>query len=516
MQRAVPVGEGAMAALLGLDAEAARAVAAEATRAGIDHDEICAVANDNAPGQVVRQRPSRRVERAIAIAREHGARRSIMLPVSAPFHSPLLIPAAEAMAEALASVALRPPLAPLVANVTARPVNDPAEIKRLLVEQVTAMVRWRESVLFLAEAGVEEVVEIGAGRVLTGLVKRIAPALATRSVGAPAEVEALIGDALTRRRFAAGSGQRSRGGEMFDLSGQTALVTGASGGIGGAIARALHAQGAALMLSGTRAAALAALAGELGERAHVGDCRPRRAARPPIVWSNRPRRRWGISTSSSTMPASPATGWSLRMKDEDWQAVLDVDLTAAFRLTRAALRGMVRRRHGRIIGVTSVVALTGNPGQANYAAAKAAMIGMSKSIAAEVASRGITVNCVAPGFDRDGDDRKAVGGTARPARRGDSRRALRRPGRRRRRDRLSGERGGRLCHRPNLARQRRHGHAIAPRVAYRSAELAPSRKLMLCDRRLDRGPRRRQDDGGWRPALCVATNFTPATEGNNR
>ena len=193
MQRAVPVGEGAMAALLGLDAEAARIVAAEATRAGIDHDEVCAVANDNAPGQAVVSGHRSAVERAIAIAREHGARRSVLLPVSAPFHSPLLAPAADVMAEALGRVALRAPQAPLVANVTARPVEDPAEIKRLLVQQVTAVVRWRESVLFLAASGVEEVVELGAGRVLTGLVKRIAPDIAARSVGAPAEVEALIG-----------------------------------------------------------------------------------------------------------------------------------------------------------------------------------------------------------------------------------------------------------------------------------------------------------------------------------
>ncbi len=193
MQRAVPVGEGAMAALIGLDAEAARMVAAEATCAGIDHDEVCAVANDNAPGQVVVSGHRSAVERAIAIAREHGARRSVMLPVSAPFHSPLLTPAADAMAAALGRVALRAPLAPLVANVTARPVKDPAEIKRLLVQQVTAVVRWRESVLFLAGTGIEEVVEIGTGRVLTGLVKRIAPAIAARSVGTPAEVDALIG-----------------------------------------------------------------------------------------------------------------------------------------------------------------------------------------------------------------------------------------------------------------------------------------------------------------------------------
>jgi [acyl-carrier-protein] S-malonyltransferase len=192
MQRAVPVGEGAMAALIGLDVAVARAVAAAATRAGIANDEICAVANDNAPGQAVVSGHRGAVERAIAIARERGARRSIMLPVSAPFHSPLLAPAAEAMAAALEKVALRPPLVPLIANVSASAVGDPAEIERLLVEQVTAMVRWRESVLFLAASGVEEVGEIGAGHVLAGLVKRIAPDLATRSVGVPAEVEALI------------------------------------------------------------------------------------------------------------------------------------------------------------------------------------------------------------------------------------------------------------------------------------------------------------------------------------
>ncbi len=193
MQRAVPVGEGAMAALIGLDVATARAVAAQATRAGLDKDEICAVANDNAPGQAVVSGHRCAVERAIAIAREQGARRSILLPVSAPFHSPLLAPAAAAMAEALAQVVLRPPLVPLVANVSARPVSVPAEIEPLLVEQVTAMVRWRESVLFLAASGVTDIVEIGPGRVLAGLVKRIAPDLSALSVGVPAEVEALIG-----------------------------------------------------------------------------------------------------------------------------------------------------------------------------------------------------------------------------------------------------------------------------------------------------------------------------------
>lgn len=183
---------------------------------------------------------------------------------------------------------------------------------------------------------------------------------------------------------------------MFDLSGQTALVTGASGGIGGAIARALHRQGAELMLAGTRAPALGALAAELGPRTHIGlaDLADPTAAERLVKDAETAMGRVDILVNNAGLTRDAL---ALRMKDEDWQAVVDIDLTAVFRLTRAALRGMVRRRHGRAIGVTSVVALTGNAGQANYAAAKAAMIGMSKSIAAEVAGRGITVNCVAPG-----------------------------------------------------------------------------------------------------------------------
>jgi [acyl-carrier-protein] S-malonyltransferase len=190
MQKAVPPGEGAMAALLGLNLEAARTIA----DAAVDStpDEVCVVANDNAPEQVVVSGHHRAVERAMAIAREQHTRRSILLPVSAPFHSPLMGPAAEVMAEALDATELRRPLVPLVTNLSASAITDPAEIKRQLVGQVTAVVRWRESMLYLRTAGVEEVAEIGAGRVLAGLARRIEPALATRGVGTPAEVEALI------------------------------------------------------------------------------------------------------------------------------------------------------------------------------------------------------------------------------------------------------------------------------------------------------------------------------------
>ena len=184
---------------------------------------------------------------------------------------------------------------------------------------------------------------------------------------------------------------------MFDLAGATALVTGATGGLGGAIARALHAQGARVALSGTRRDALETLASDLG-----GDC--------PVLPCDLGDRAQvaGLAAEAEDAMGSldilvnnagiTRDGLAVRMKDEDWDRVLAVDLTSGFMLARAALKGMMRRRHGRIIGITSVVGVTGNAGQANYAAAKAGMIGMAKSLAAEVASRGITVNCIAPGF----------------------------------------------------------------------------------------------------------------------
>jgi len=183
---------------------------------------------------------------------------------------------------------------------------------------------------------------------------------------------------------------------MFDLSGQTALVTGASGGIGGAIARALHSQGAQVMVAGTRRDALGTLAAELGERAHIGlaDLANPAAADRLVRDAEKAMGRVDILVNNAGVTRDAL---ALRMDDESWRIVVEVNLTAAFRLTRAALRGMIRRGHGRVIGVASVVAITGNAGQANYAAAKAAMIGMSKSVAAEIAGRGITVNCIAPG-----------------------------------------------------------------------------------------------------------------------
>jgi 3-oxoacyl-[acyl-carrier protein] reductase len=184
---------------------------------------------------------------------------------------------------------------------------------------------------------------------------------------------------------------------MFDLTGKTALVTGATGGLGSAIARALHGQGAKVVLSGTRAQVLEELAGELGERAHVAPCNLSDPASVDALVGEAEKLGGDLHILVANAGIT-RDGLLMRMKDEDWDAVLRVNLESYFRLTRAAMRGMMKRRWGRIIGVTSVVGVTGNPGQANYAASKAGMIGFSKSLAQEVASRGITVNCIAPGF----------------------------------------------------------------------------------------------------------------------
>lgn len=185
MQQAVPVGQGAMAALLGLDLEAARAVAAEAAQG-----EVCEAANDNAPGQVVVSGHKAAVERALVIAKAKGAKRALLLPVSAPFHCALMAPAAEKMAEALAAVTIKAPVVPVYANVLAAPVSQPDEIRALLVQQVTGAVRWRESVSAMAAAGVTDMIELGAGKVLSGLIRRIEKDVAAASVGTAAEVAA--------------------------------------------------------------------------------------------------------------------------------------------------------------------------------------------------------------------------------------------------------------------------------------------------------------------------------------
>jgi [acyl-carrier-protein] S-malonyltransferase len=183
MQEAVPVGQGAMAAILGLDVDAVTAIAAEAAQG-----QVCAAANDNAPGQVVVSGHAEAVERAIALAKEKGAKRALLLPVSAPFHCALMGPAAEAMREALAATDVKAPVIPVISNVRAAPVTAPDDIRKTLVEQVTGAVRWRESIQWMAQNNVDSFVEVGAGKVLAGLVKRIAPEASCVPVGDPESV----------------------------------------------------------------------------------------------------------------------------------------------------------------------------------------------------------------------------------------------------------------------------------------------------------------------------------------
>lgn len=190
MQAAVPVGEGAMAALLGLDAPQAEEVAQAARKSPEGKDEVCDFANDNAPGQVVVSGAKAAVERALVIAKEKGAKRAVLLPVSAPFHCALMKPAADAMREALGKTTMAPPKVPLVANVTAAQVSDPAAILELLVRQVTGRVRWRECVAYMKTQGVAQLFELGAGKVLSGLVKRIEPELTGTALNGPADIEA--------------------------------------------------------------------------------------------------------------------------------------------------------------------------------------------------------------------------------------------------------------------------------------------------------------------------------------
>ncbi len=187
MQQAVPTGEGAMAALLGTDPEAARSICAEAAQG-----EVVQVANDNGGGQVVISGHRAAVERAVEVAKAHGIRRAMLLPVSAPFHCALMAPAADVMADAIGSAAVAPPMVPVIANVSAAKVTDPAEIRDLLVRQVTDTVRWRECVLAATALGVDSFVELGAGKVLSGLIRRITPDVRTASAGTPAEIEAVL------------------------------------------------------------------------------------------------------------------------------------------------------------------------------------------------------------------------------------------------------------------------------------------------------------------------------------
>ena len=377
MQKAVPVGAGAMAALIGLEFDVAAAVAAEAAQG-----EVCQAANDNGAGQVVVSGSKAAVERAVEIAKTKGAKRAMLLPVSAPFHCALMQPAADVMTEALAKVSVKPPAMPVVANVLAKAIRDPTKSCAALIAQVTGTVRWRESVVYMAGAGVTKFYEVGAGKVLSGLIKRTRRRRRRRC------------DWKSRGR------RRLQGGEermMFDLTGKTALVTGASGAIGGAIARAFHAQGATVAISGTRKDALESLAAAMRDRVHVLPCdlADKAAVEALVPSAEEKMEKLDILVANAGVNRD---NLFVQLRDEEWDQVIAVNLTSTFRLARAAVSRMMRRRWGRVIAISSVVGFTGNPGQVNYTASKAGVVGMVKSIAAEYAKRNVTANCIAPGL----------------------------------------------------------------------------------------------------------------------
>ncbi len=384
MQAAVPVGQGAMAALLGVGKEAAEKLAAEAAQG-----EVCQLANDNEPTQAVISGAKTAIDRAAGLAKAHGVRRFLPLNVSAPFHCALMQPAADAMAEALAKVEIKAPAVPLVANVLAAPISDPAEIKRRLVEQVTGTVRWRECVARMAADGVTDHLRdrLGQG---AGRARQAHRAGAQRNLDRHA----------AGYRGRAAVAHASRRSLMFELTDKTALVTGATGGIGGGIARALHKQGATVAISGRQTDKLEKLAAELGSRVHVCPCDLGNKAQVAKLIDEAAAKLGGRLDILVNNAGLTKDNLFMVMKDEQWDEVIAVNLTSTFMLMRAGARAMMRAKtgYGRIVNISSISGIIGNPGQGNYSASKAGIIGMSKSLAREVASRGITVNCIAPGF----------------------------------------------------------------------------------------------------------------------
>jgi 3-oxoacyl-(acyl-carrier-protein) reductase/malonyl CoA-acyl carrier protein transacylase len=367
-------GAGAMVAVIGLEPEAVDQLARDAS---------VEVANHNAPGQITLSGRREMVERASALARERGAKRAIMLPVTGAFHSSLMQPATEAMEPFIKRASISPATYPLVTNVDARPVTDPDDVRRELIDQICAPVRWVDVVRTMHEAGITTFYEIGPGKVLTGLISRIVPG-----------AQAIASDTLLN------CGEEKTMAEQRE-SPRVAVVTGGTRGIGLAIARELAGQGWDLVLtyrSDARAAGEAR--GELaqsGQRIEIieADVATSDGAGLSVETA---MQRLGRIDALVNNAGITRDGLLMRMSEDDWDQVITTNLKGTFLCAKAAIRPMLRQRSGRIVNLSSVVGLVGNAGQTNYSAAKAGLVGFTKSLAKETGSRGITVNAVAPGF----------------------------------------------------------------------------------------------------------------------
>ena len=383
MQAAVPVGQGAMAALLGVGKEAAEKLAAEAAQG-----EVCQLANDNEPTQAVISGAKTAIDRAAGLAKAHGVRRFMPLNVSAPFHCALMQPAADVMADALAKVEIKAPAVPLVANVLAAPISDPAEIRRRLVEQVTGTVRWRECVARMAADGVTDHLRdrLGQG---AGRARQAHRAGAQRNLDRHAagyRGRAAVAHAIGVLHVRAQRQDRARHRRDRRHRRRHRPRAAQAGGD----RRHLRPPDRQAREARRRARlARARLPCDLGNKAQVAklidEAMAKLGGRLDILVNNA-----GLTKDNLFMV----------MKDEQWDEVIAVNLTSTFMLMRAGARAMMRAKtgYGRIVNISSISGIIGNPGQGNYSASKAGIIAMSKSLAREVASRGITVNCIAPGF----------------------------------------------------------------------------------------------------------------------
>ena len=374
MAEAAKERPGSMAAILGLDDEVVERLCRK----------ILGVwpANYNCPGQIVVSGENDAVDELCAKAEEEGARRTVKLKVSGAFHSPLVARAAERLRPAVDAVKFGEPQAAFMSTVTAR-FEEAQRMGALLVDQLTAPVRFTQAAGELVKDGVKTFVEVGPGNVLSGLVKRIDRSVKAVSVNDLASLEKLKelarSTALVERSFCS-------------LGGQAALVTGASRGIGRAIAQELAAAGASVVVGYRSGAEEAeALAAEIGGRAVQADVSQAEDAARLVEEAGD----LDILVNNAGLTRD---GLILRMSDEDWDTVIDTNLGGVFYTCRAAARGMMKKRGGSIVNLTSVVGIHGNPGQTNYAASKAGIIGFTKSLARELASRGVRANAIAPGY----------------------------------------------------------------------------------------------------------------------